>query len=291
VATSVRSRESVREEKRDGRGRALVATRDVVAGEVMLTEAPLAAAQFAWNASCGYRACGQCLRSLETAAEMFQRLAALDKPPTLPHADTCCASSSLTPVGCPAGCSAVYCGEACRDAAWRDHHVHMCPLGEHGEIVSALQEAWREFHSPPETTSAELLCRIVVAAVGAASDSASADDTEIDDGNPFAATPFSHFCSEVELPGGMRHKTLDREWAEPVEKIRLLMGDLFRHVFPGSRTAAAVLSERGFRALVALVGRNGAGVGTSAIAAYDAKVTALEMDDIERLRLDTLLNG
>lgn len=244
---------AVRVEERPGIGRALVTTRDVAAGEVMLTEAPLAAAQFAWNAACGYRACGQCLRSLEPAAEMFRRLAGLDRPPALPHVDECCLASRLDVVGCQAGCSTEYCSEECRDMAWREHHMHLCPLGEHGAAVTALQDAWKEFHSPPETTSAELFCRVVIAAVTSSTSDHSMDVD--DDNHPFAGTPFAAFCSETELPGGFTHKTMDPEWSVPAEHIRRLMIGLFDRVFPGSHVAAAALSEPGFRALVAMVGR------------------------------------
>lgn len=272
------------EQMRPERGRCLVSTQNITEGDLILVERPVAVAQFAWNEACGYRACGWCLRSLETAAEMFTRLAALPSPPALPHPE-CCSSTPELSVKCKEGCAAQYCTEDCRNSAWQQHHKYLCTEGPHGGRVAKLYEAWREFHQPPETTSIGLLCQIVVA-VGNATDGQK-ETTE----DPFENTPFSAFCREVELEGGFKHKTLDDGWAASIDHIRLLMLELFTEVFPGSAAVARLLAPSGFMAMMALVGRNGAGVGTSAIAAYDAKATALEMPDAERDDMDALLNA
>jgi hypothetical protein len=280
-------------------GRALVTIDKVSEGDVLLVERPIAAAQFAWNEACKYTACGYCMRSLETAAGMFARLAELSTLPSLPHPECCQASPDET-VPCTKGCESVYCTAYCRAAAWEDHHQYLCSKGPQGALVSKLREAWKAFHPPPETTSIELLCRIVTLVVTKSASSAVLVDAAADaeaggeEGearNVFAGTPFAHFCSEVELPGGFRHKTLDIDWSTSVDHIRLLMLELFTSLFPGSTAVPAVLSQAGFRSILAMVGRNGAGVGTSAIAAYDAKVTVVDMSEIDRLKLDTLLNG
>ncbi len=46
-----------------------------------------------------------------------------------------------------------------------------------------------------------------------------------------------------------------------------------------------------FRQLLALIGTNGAGVGTSSLARYDTAVTAMHKDPAAQAALDVLMNG
>ena len=69
-APAIGSLERVRVVLDSVKGRSLVATRDIRAGDVILREHPLVAAQFSWNKACHYLACHHCLRSLEPAQDM-----------------------------------------------------------------------------------------------------------------------------------------------------------------------------------------------------------------------------
>lgn len=61
---------------------------------MILTETPLVSAQFCWNELYKYKACEFCLRSLETAEEMSQRLT--ENPAlTLPHPECCAVDPSV----------------------------------------------------------------------------------------------------------------------------------------------------------------------------------------------------
>jgi SET and MYND domain-containing protein 5 len=69
-------------------GRGLFATKDFSAGDVIFAESPLVSAQFVWNATCRYLACNHCMRSLETAEQMCQRLSGKTSL-ELPHLECC----------------------------------------------------------------------------------------------------------------------------------------------------------------------------------------------------------
>ena len=69
-------------------GKGLFAVRDIAQGDVILQEEPLVCAQFHWNSVYKYLACNHCMKSIERAEEMAQRLS--DNPSVvLPHPECC----------------------------------------------------------------------------------------------------------------------------------------------------------------------------------------------------------
>lgn len=74
-------------------GKGLYAKRSFKQGDAILTETPLVCAQFSWNELYKYQACEFCMRSLETAQEMSQRLT--ENPALmLPHPECCSVDKS-----------------------------------------------------------------------------------------------------------------------------------------------------------------------------------------------------
>ena len=69
-------------------GRGLFASKHFSKGDIIFEEAPLVNCQFAWNELYKYTACEFCLRSLETAEEMAQRLTN-NTALVLPHPECC----------------------------------------------------------------------------------------------------------------------------------------------------------------------------------------------------------
>ena len=86
--------------------RGLFAARGYAKGEVILTEEPLVLGQHLFNRTFGYVACAHCLKSLETAREMTERLS--DGAATLP-------TSATEPACTCQRCGERYCSPDCRN--------------------------------------------------------------------------------------------------------------------------------------------------------------------------------
>ena len=70
------------------RGRGLFAKKTFKEGDQIFTEKPIVASQFLWNALYKYVACEHCLKSMETAQEMAERLSG-NRGLELPHPECC----------------------------------------------------------------------------------------------------------------------------------------------------------------------------------------------------------
>jgi hypothetical protein len=141
-----------------GQGKSVFATQALEEGTTLLVEAPLVSAQFAWNKTCKYLACGQCMTSMETPAAMAARLSA--QPSVELVRSDCFVVDQTNHTACDK-CSTVYCRQECKQAAWDQHHQLLCTGGNPDHPLALLQTSWKEIHPPPETTSVELLSRFL----------------------------------------------------------------------------------------------------------------------------------
>uniref|UniRef100_A0AAR2J8G5 Protein-lysine N-trimethyltransferase SMYD5 n=1 Tax=Pygocentrus nattereri TaxID=42514 RepID=A0AAR2J8G5_PYGNA len=142
-------------------GKGLFAKKLFKKGDTIFIEQPLVCAQFLWNALYKYRACDYCLRALETAEENARRLCGLPGL-SLPYPELCKVRPELHQA-CP-HCQVMYCSSECKRAAWEQYHRVLC-LGPSREDpdhpINKLQDAWRNVHYPPETSSIMLMARMV----------------------------------------------------------------------------------------------------------------------------------
>uniref|UniRef100_A0A3Q1H3G3 Protein-lysine N-trimethyltransferase SMYD5 n=1 Tax=Anabas testudineus TaxID=64144 RepID=A0A3Q1H3G3_ANATE len=143
------------------KGKGLFARRSIKKGDTIFMERPLVSAQFLWNALYKYKACEYCLRALETAEENARRLSG-NPGLSLPHPELCRVRPELHQA-CP-HCQVMYCSNECRQAAADQYHRALC-LGPSQEDpdhpINKLQDAWRNMHYPPETSSIMLMAKMV----------------------------------------------------------------------------------------------------------------------------------
>ncbi|XP_045614819.2 histone-lysine N-trimethyltransferase SMYD5 isoform X2 [Procambarus clarkii] len=250
-------------------GKGLFATRNFKSGEVIFEERPLVSCQFLWNAAYGYLACDYCMRPLETAEENACRLAQ-NSQLTLPYPE-CCDTKKDALVECPY-CDASYCSRECRDSAWNQYHDTLCLrsfMPDRSHPLVMLQEAWKQMHYPPETACIMLLARII-ATVRQAADKEG------------ATALFMQFCHRtVNEEEEIAHKLLGVEFQDQLEALRLMMEKGL-----GAPEVQHWLTPEGFRSLVALVGTNGQGIGTSPLSRWVRNCDALEITASEREKLD-----
>ncbi len=133
-----------------------------VKGQTLFSESPIVSAQFAWNKVYKYRACDNCMRPLETSIENIRRLAD-NQSLSLPYMAQCCPTSKQNHCKCDQ-CGIEYCSEKCRFQAIGLFHQTLCQGSKRDDPNSRfnlLMDFWRQIHLPPETTSIELIVKLI----------------------------------------------------------------------------------------------------------------------------------
>ncbi|XP_066574452.1 protein-lysine N-trimethyltransferase SMYD5 [Amia ocellicauda] len=255
------------------KGKGLFAKKAIRKGETIFVERPLVSAQFLWNALYKYRACEHCLRSLETAEENARRLSG-KAGLMLPYPEQCRVRLDLQQA-CP-HCQVMYCSTECRKAAFEQYHQVLC-LGpsrdDQEHPLNKVQEAWRNMHYPPETSSIMLMARMV-ATVKQARDKGHWQSL------------FSQFCSRTaNEEDEIAHKLLGEKFQGQLALLR----NHFTTALYDERLSKWFTPE-GFRSLFALVGTNGQGIGTSSLSQWVHGCDALELPAQQREQLDAFID-
>eukprot|EP00056_Hartaetosiga_gracilis_P000976 m.41621 g.41621 ORF g.41621 m.41621 type:complete len:415 (-) comp10442_c0_seq1:61-1305(-) len=248
-------------------------------GNVLLEEDPVVSAQFCWNKLCKYEACEYCLKSLESSDEMASRLAGrkMDCPhpelliPRVPK--VYCNLRSDDPLSpTEHGCDSFYCSEECRDLAHRKYHNILCPSANPlvGPTIHTLEEHWREFHPPPETTSITLLLKTLAQAVNG-------DDATLEMLDLLCCHTQAVLDGEV-----VQHKLFQEPFLTHLATLQPLVQTLFFECNLGKDTSTIekfVLKMEGFQQLWVLLGMNSIGVGTSSFAQYSNALREYEDEE------------
>ncbi|CAK1585579.1 unnamed protein product [Parnassius mnemosyne] len=253
------------------KGKGLFATKKYDVGDVILEEDPLVSCQFAWNAAYRYLACDYCMRPLETPEQNVRRLSC--KPDiVLPHAS--CFDINLENVTTCDQCGILYCSEDCKQRAYEAFHRTLCyDTSDAQHPVMVLLETWKQMHYPPETTSVMLLVRILAFIEQSSNPSA-------------AAATVKQFCHRtVNEDAELVHKLLGEQFTEQLNTLR----ELTANVINGDHVEQ-FLTPEGFCSLMALVGTNGQGIGTSPLALWVNSVLEITMSDDERQQLDLFID-
>jgi hypothetical protein len=258
----------------DNKGNGIFATRDFVAGDVIFAENPLVSCQFPWNTSCGYKACDYCLRPLETAEENVRRLLGRHDL-VLPHPE-CCVIDKASHVQCE-NCMVEYCSLHCKDKALAQYHQIMCLATRDGKSdhpLEHLNETWKQMNYPPETSSILLFARIL------AMINQSKDKNAV-------LHQFSHFCHHtVTGDAQISHKLLGHNFKNQLEILREMLSSIF-----DSPETHHWLTPDGFYSLVAMVGTNGQGVGSSPLAEWSKRAGQLDnIPEEEKVELDAFID-
>ncbi|CAG9787673.1 unnamed protein product [Diatraea saccharalis] len=253
------------------KGKGLFATKKYEQGAIILEEDPLVSCQFAWNAAYRYLACDYCMRPLETPEQNVRRLSC--KPDiVLPHSN--CFETNLESVTTCNQCAVLYCSEICRIRAYDTYHRLLCyDTSDAQHPITVLLEAWKQMHYPPETTSIMLLVRIL-AYIEQSSDPSR------------AASHIKQFCHRtVNEDAELVHKLLGEQFTDQINTLR----DLTSNVINGDHVQE-FLTPEGFCSLMALIGTNGQGIGTSPLAMWVNAVLELTMSDDERQQIDLFID-
>ncbi|XP_043265887.1 SET and MYND domain-containing protein 5 [Colletes gigas] len=257
----------------DEKGKGLFATRPFKDGDVILEEKPIVCCQFSWNLEYGYLACDNCLTPLETAEENVHRLT--ENPAIiLPHAE-CCETKKDLITECPE-CGTKYCSIECQNEAYSRYHSTLCLHAREkceSHPLAKLNDTWKQMHYPPESGTIMLPARMV-ALVNQANNKE--DILSI----------FSRFCHcAINDIQQITHKLLEEKFIGQIDVLREMMQKALNTQF-----VSDWFTPQGFRSLLALIGTNGQGIGTSSFARWVKNVSALELPRGERIRVDKLID-
>ena len=252
------------------KGRGLFALRDFRKGETLFREKPLVSVQFSWNQVYGYKCCHHCFEPLETANENVVRLAS-DPNIVLPYHE-CCLTRKNFHVKCQ-NCDVLYCSESCREEAWHSYHKILCH-NDPNHPLKVLDEMWRSFHFPPETSSIMLLVRILASVI-------LAQDPE---------ERISQFMSlmhdTVNKKDQLVHKMLGEQFQEQIEQLRLAT----MNIFASYPVVQCFLTPDGFANILALIGRNSQGIGSSPFALWVKNAEKKSLKNEEKASLEKLID-
>lgn len=259
------------------KGKSLFATNHIKSGTVIFEESPLVSSQFSWNAIYGYLACEYCLRPLETAERNVRRLTN-DYSINLPYSECCHIQEEVGKhAKCP-DCMENYCSEACLQCALDSYHKALC-LGANrtntNHPINALIEFWKKMHYPPETSSIMLVIKII------GMFKQTSDAVEL-------RSQFNQFlCQTKNLDLMIFHKMLGENFMQQIEQLYELICVAFD---PASDERLNWITFSGFQSLLALIGTNGQGIGTSSFADWVQHVSDLSLSEKQRESLDELID-
>ncbi|XP_060525378.1 histone-lysine N-trimethyltransferase SMYD5 [Cylas formicarius] len=255
------------------KGKALFATKGMAEGSVIFEEDPLVSCQFSWNAAYGYKACHHCMRPLETAQENARRLT--NNPNIeLPYPE-CCTTKSHEVVSC-AKCGELFCSVLCQEAALDQYHKILClQTHERNNIhpLEQLNEAWKQIHYPPETSTIFLIVRMLAKILQSSN-------------KDLAQQQILGFCHRsINEEAELAHKFLGAKFADQLT----LLHNLLLAAIP-KEGIEQFLTPQGFQSLLALIGTNGQGVGTSPFSQWTSRALDQNLLENEHLALEKLID-
>ncbi|XP_056646158.1 histone-lysine N-trimethyltransferase SMYD5 [Diorhabda sublineata] len=251
------------------KGKGVYAKKPFLKDSIIFQEDPLVSCQLSWNAAYGYLACDHCLRPLETAQENAGRLSG--QLVELPYPE-CCTIDKSKITKCPY-CPVNYCSEECKMEAFDHYHKTLCHETNGSHPLEQLNEAWKKVHYPPETNSIMLIARLL-SRIQQASNKEDAIAQTLE------------FChTTTDKSKNLAHKLLGEKF---VNQIYTLHGLLVAAI--PNEGIEHLLTFDGFLSLLALIGTNTQGVGTSAIANWATKAENLSLETKDKEVFDSFLD-
>ncbi|XP_076250614.1 SET and MYND domain containing, class 5 isoform X1 [Rhynchophorus ferrugineus] len=256
----------------NSKGKGIFATSYIPQGSILFEEEPLVACQFSWNATCKYEACDHCLRPLETAQDNVRRLTGISSL-ELPYPD-CCETKKEDITFCNL-CAVKYCSELCRVQAFNQYHKVLCIQTSYRNNVhplEQLEDAWKKIHYPPETSSIFLIVRLL------------AQTLQSSNKEHFTAQILNFCHRSVNEDAALAHKFLGEKFIGQVDSLR----ELLRNAIP-NENIEHFLTPEGFQSLLALIGTNGQGVGTSPFSVWRDNVYKLNLSTQDKENIDNFI--
>ncbi|XP_030767484.1 SET and MYND domain-containing protein 5 [Sitophilus oryzae] len=255
------------------KGKGIVALENFRKGSLIFEEDPIVACQFSWNAACKYEACNHCLKPLETAEENVRRLTG-NTNLVLPYPE--CSTISKSGIVQCVSCGTKYCSQQCQVESLNQYHKVLCfntLERNNGHPLEQLEETWKQVHYPPETSSIFLIVRLLARVIQAPN-------------KEEFISQILNFCHRSKNEEkNLAHKLLGEKYAGEINLLRELLGNAIPN-----ENIQEFLSPEGFQSLLALLGTNGQGVGTSPFSAWRENVHKKNLSSEELQKVDDFID-
>jgi SET and MYND domain-containing protein 5 len=253
----------------------MLARKHIKENEIILEEKPLVSCQFSWNKEYKYLCCDYCMLPLESAEQNVQRLS-FNQPIVLPYlyeADTLFNEIQHKITHCPE-CNVKYCSSECLHEA-KKYHSFLCKEDQPGGKFFNINEMWKKIHYPPETSTIMLIVRIFAILKSKSV--------------PNLAERLSEFSNRaINEDLNLLHKMLGETFSEQTADLL----NEFHNIFGDDDTdLGRFLTRDGFLSLLAIIGTNSQGIGTSSFANWVKNVSEIEMSDEKRQEVDDLIDS
>ncbi|KAK2713934.1 hypothetical protein QYM36_009731 [Artemia franciscana] len=213
------------------------------------------------------------MKPLETAEENVKRLTG-NPDYTLPHPEYSNTDKNLHTY-CP-DCRIRYCSRLCFDKAYDSYHKVLClrsSILDPDNPLVILNESWKQMHYPPETATVMLIARILAILKQHPSKAEIRSTLKI-------------FCQKtVEEEAALAHKLLGDKFADQLSTLN----NLFCVAFPDPELQE-FLQPDAFRSLLALIGRNAQGIGTSPFYQWRTAIEESDLPEKEKKQLDKTID-
>lgn len=141
--------------------------------------------------------------------------------------------------------------------------------------INAINEAWKKFHYPPETSTIWLPIHIF-----AMIKQANGKSEIINAIQDFVGCPVSASSDQI------HHKILGEGFVAQLAQLR----EMFLQCFKDDPDLSCFLTKEGFQNLFTIIGMNSQGVGTSSFAEWVKRVSDLEIEDSKKENVDELID-
>lgn len=244
----------------------MIAKVNIRKDEVIFAEEALISCQFSWNKAYKYSACDFCMSPLETAEENVRRLA-FDDLLVLPFSELDTVDQQKFK-SCDE-CSTKFCSQECLSAANKLYHKVIC--GAYEEI----NEKWMKMHYPPETATCMLIIKLFAML------KSNSVPNLMEKLNDFSSRSINEDIS-------LCHKMLGDKFQDQISDLHKSVLQAFRD---DEATLGKYLSYDGFISLLALIGTNSQGIGSSSFSNWVKIVGEIEMKEKQREEVDNFIDS
>lgn len=209
---------------------------------------------------------------LETAEQNIRRLL-FDQSVILPHPEADTSFEVLqNVVQCPE-CEVKFCSLSCLQQANQKYHKIMCKTMQAGQPFHEINEIWKKMHYPPETTSILLILKIFAMIKT----------------QPELMSMFDEFCdTAVNADLSFCHKMLGDKFQDQINLLQEKIAKVFCN--DGDQMLNKFLTPDGFTRLLAIIGTNSQGIGSSSFATWVKNIGEFAMKEKERQEVDETID-